>query len=426
VNYPSITSATVYAKDVLIESGATLTMGAGGILNVTGNIINNGTFTAGSGSVILNGAVAQTISGNAPTFNNLTINNTSGGVTSSVATTVLGTLTLTSGKLNIQGVTLTIGSSTTDGTISGGGSTSYIVAYDAGSTIGYVKHFVNANNVLHSYPIGDLTNYVPLTFTLTANSGLSGAYFSVYTKNVKVPGLNASFSSYLQRFWEGVPNGMTSPTYTISYVYADSDISGSETNLKPIKKSGVNWYKPSGATFTTGQTQGTSTLDATTNTLTWSGLTTFSTYSGAGDQVVALPIETVEFKGQKTTIGNKLEWKTVSENQSDYFTIEKTTDGQTFEIVGKVDGAGSSNKVVDYELIDANFINGINYYRLVRTNYDGLILKTDLISIDNRIVEGKTKTVAFETNILGQEINEFYRGLVIIVYTDGSSMKVIR
>jgi hypothetical protein len=248
----------------------------------------------------------------------------------------------------------------------------------------------------------------------------------VYTKNVKVPGLNASFSSYLQRFWEGVPNGMTSPTYTISYVYTDSDISGSETNLKPIKKSGVNWYKPSGATFTTGQTQGTSTLDATTNTLTWSGLTTFSTYSGAGDQVVALPIETVEFKGQKTTIGNKLEWKTVSENQSDYFTIEKTIDGQTFEIVGKVDGAGSSNKVVDYELIDANFINGINYYRLVRTNYDGLILKTDFISIDNRIAEGTTKTVAYETNILGQEINEFYRGLVIIVYTDGSSMKVIR
>jgi hypothetical protein len=43
-------------------------------------------------------------------------------------------LTLSSGKLNVQGVTLTIGSSTTDGTISGS-STSYIVAYDAGSTI---------------------------------------------------------------------------------------------------------------------------------------------------------------------------------------------------------------------------------------------------------------------------------------------------
>ena len=30
--------------------------------------------------------------------------------------------------------------------------------------------------------------------------------------------------------------------------------------------------------------------------------------------------------------------------------------------------AVSTNKVVDYELIDANFINGINYYRLVKTN----------------------------------------------------------
>ena len=56
----------------------------------------------------------------------------------------------------------------------------------------------------------------------------------------------------------------------------------------------------------------------------------------------------------------------------------------------------------------------------------GTQVETDLISIDNRIVEGITKTVAYETNILGQEINEYYKGLVIIVYTDGSTMKVIR
>ncbi len=426
VNYPSISSSIVYAKDVVIETGAVLSMGSGGVLNIAGNLTNNGTFTASSGSVIFNGAVAQTISGNAPTFNNLTINNTSGGVTLGVSTTVLGTLTLSLGKLNTQGFTLTIGSSTTDGTISGGSLSSYIVAYDAGTTVGYVKHFVNANNVLHSYPIGDLTNYSPLTFTLTANSGLSGAYFTVYTKNVKVPGLNVSFSSYLKRYWDGVSNGMTSPlTYTISYVYTDSDIAGSETNLQPIKKSGSTWYKPVGAVFTNGQTQGSSTINTLANTLTWSGLTSFSTYGGAGDQMVSLPIETVMFKGEKTAQGNKLAWRTDSEHQNDYFTIEKTIDGQVFEIVGKVDGSGNTNKVIEYTLIDDNFINGINYYRLVKTNFDGYSVKTDLISIDNR-KEDSAKIVAYETNILGQEINEFYRGLVIVVYTDGTSLKVIR
>ncbi len=425
INSPSISSSTVYVKDVLIESGAILSMGNSSILNIAGSFVNNGVFTAGSGNVVFTGGFPQTISGNSPVFNNLTISNTAGDVFLAVSTSVLGTLTLSSGKLNVQGFTLTIGSSSTDGTISGGKTSSYIIAYDSGSSIGYLKHFVNANNVLHSYPIGDLTNYVPLTFTLTANSGLSGAYFTVYTKNVKIPSLNISFSSYLKRYWEGVSSGMTLPTYSISYIYTDDDVSGSESNLQPVKKSGTTWYKPSGATFTTGQTQGVSTLNTTTNTLSWIGLTTFSTYSGAGDQMVALPIETVMFKGEKTSLGNKLEWRNESEHQNSFFTIEKTIDGEIFEIVGKVDGAGSANKVIDYAIIDNHFINEINYYRLIRTNFDGFSVKTDLISIDNR-KEESLKVVAYETNILGQEINEFYRGLIIVVYTDGSSLKVIR
>ena len=141
--------------------------------------------------------------------------------------------------------------------------------------------------------------------------------------------------------------------------------------------------------------------------------------------MVALPIEIVYFKGEKSDIGNKLSWQTNSESQNDFFTIEKTLDGKYFEVLGVVNGAGDSHQTLDYLFIDNNFGNDMNYYRLSQTDFDGFVTTTNLVSINNKR-DKLEKVVAYETNVLGQEINEFYRGVVIIVYTDGSSIKIIR
>jgi len=36
------------------------------------------------------------------------------------------------------------------------------------------------------------------------------------------------------------------------------------------------------------------------------------------------------------------------------------------------------------------------------------------------------KTISSMVNLLGQEVNENYRGFVIITYTDGSFIKIIK
>ena len=64
--------------------------------NIAGNFTNNGTFTPGLSTVVLNGTAAQSISGVATTFNNLTISN-SAGVSPSVALTTNGIFTISSG-----------------------------------------------------------------------------------------------------------------------------------------------------------------------------------------------------------------------------------------------------------------------------------------------------------------------------------------
>ena len=120
-----------------------------------------------------------------------------------------------------------------------------------------------------------------------------------------------------------------------------------------------------------------------------------------------------------------LSWKTASEHNNDYFTIEKTLDGEEFEAIGVVNGAGKSISPRNYELYDFNILQLINYYRLKQTDYDGNYIYSKIVSVDNRSTLGNKEIVGIY-NLLGQKIDQYYKGLVIIVYSDGSSLKMIQ
>ncbi|MFT3683023.1 MAG: sugar-binding protein [Ferruginibacter sp.] len=110
-----------------IKANGTLTAVASNTISCSGNWANAGTFNRSTGTVVLNGGAAQTISGtNVTTFNNLTVNNTSGGITLSKAATVAGTLTLTSGIVTTDATNLLTLSATTVASLSGGSNSSYI------------------------------------------------------------------------------------------------------------------------------------------------------------------------------------------------------------------------------------------------------------------------------------------------------------
>jgi hypothetical protein len=100
-NMPVI-SSSVSVKNITINASATLVNASAGTLNIYGNYVNNGTYTD-FGTTAFTGSSAQTISGVADSINNLTINNTSGGVTISATTYVKKYLTLTSGTLTTGG-----------------------------------------------------------------------------------------------------------------------------------------------------------------------------------------------------------------------------------------------------------------------------------------------------------------------------------
>ena len=141
---------------------------------------------------------------------------------------------------------------------------------------------------------------------------------------------------------------------------------------------------------------------------------------------VSLPVSLLSFTGHNTVDGNSLEWKTASEVNSDYFTLERglyrngSVDWLQLQFIN---GAGNSNNVNIYGYFDLDYPDDINYYRLSQTDYDGNSITYEIISIDNRIDK---KEISSMTNLLGQEINENYKGMIIITYVDGSIEKLIK
>lgn len=85
-----------------------------------------------------------------------------------------------------------------------------------------------------------------------------------------------------------------------------------------------------------------------------------------------LPIQLESFTGVR--IGNKikLSWRTQSETNNDYFTIYRSQHGlEYWQLVANVQGAGNSSIPNDYNYIDPYPVNGLNYYVLMQTDYDG-------------------------------------------------------
>ena len=78
-----------------------------------------------------------------------------------------------------------------------------------------------------------------------------------------------------------------------------------------------------------------------------------------------------------------INWSTLSEENNDYFTLERSSDGINFESIDQIDGAGSSNKLINYQIIDKNPIKGISYYRLKQTDFDGETSYSNISSVNN-------------------------------------------
>lgn len=141
----------------------------------------------------------------------------------------------------------------------------------------------------------------------------------------------------------------------------------------------------------------------TTGTVTATGLTIGNTYilmvdGWAGDNCdfqvdnwvasgIILPVELINFTGISLSDRNTLTWKTITERDNDYFSIQRSIDGITFETIGRMEGAGTTTEVQFYAFDDYHTRPGITYYRLEQVDFNGAKHYSDFIAIQRTSME---------------------------------------
>ena len=137
------------------------------------------------------------------------------------------------------------------------------------------------------------------------------------------------------------------------------------------------------------------------------------------DCAVVLPVELMTFYGETVQNTNRLHWKTASEYNNDYFTIEHSVDAENWRIIGSVNGRGNTSETQHYAFDHTNVSEGLNYYRLYQTDIDGTESNAKIISLNNSSSRELVRTI----NLMGQEVDVHYRGVVIDMHSDGTSTK---
>lgn len=96
----------------------------------------------------------------------------------------------------------------------------------------------------------------------------------------------------------------------------------------------------------------------------------------------SLPISLQSFTADCNNQIVILEWETATESNNDYFTIERSQDAKNWNEVGTVPGAGNSSSLLNYTLTDIAANDGVTYYRLKQTDYNGSYKYAAIIDIN--------------------------------------------
>ena len=88
-------------------------------------------------------------------------------------------------------------------------------------------------------------------------------------------------------------------------------------------------------------------------------------------ETTPLPVELVDFELNCKENNVAMTWTTVSESNNDYFTIERSRDGNTFETLAEIDGHGTTTSEQHYQWTDNAPLSGMGYYRIAQTDFDG-------------------------------------------------------
>ena len=359
-------------------------------ISLAGDWTSTSTFDEGTETVTFDGAADQTINTTGgETFSRWVINKSAGTVIMACDVTASNSLTLTNGPCDLNGQTLTTTSPMATAVIRTNG---YLISEQTDHSSKLVRN-VGSSKESFLFPFGRTDGtYIPFTLELT-NGDIGTVTVSTYgtgTDNLpwptapdavlnlpsEVAGLNDNMANTIDRFWQIDKTGV-SGTADITFTYADgeasSGITGSESLLQAQR---YNKALDEWESALTGQV-----TDAVGNTVLVPDVTAFSPWTLA-ISTAPLPITLLNFDAQPSNEVVELTWSTATEAGNDFFTIEKSVNGQHFIPVMEVPGAGYSNSILHYSATDYDRNATTTYYRLKQTDFDGQYAYSHVVAVE--------------------------------------------
>lgn len=384
-----------FAGTITIGNGTTLNSNSK-TMNVGGDFINNGSFTRGTSTVVLDGSVEQELGGTTSTvFTSLTINNASTtGVTLSNDCSVASNLTLTDGVVNTDDspglLTIDAGAS-----VSGGSLAAHING-----------PLAKTGDTDFTFPVGDGARYRPITMSsLTSATGTSlvtaryvlGNPRTAYGVAGTGPALTMKDIS-LCEYWDlndgaesisaviGLQYSSTSPCNTNGYI-TDA------ATLVVAHHNGSTWENLGAAP------------GATLTNMTAGMTSTFSPFTiGTTNAILnPLPVSFTDVKAFEKGTGVQIDWTNATESDMSAYIIERSANGIDFTAIGQATPRSNQFDRVSYSYTDATPLAGTNFYRIKAIEMSGKNVYTKSLRVD---IGRSPKGISLYPNpVRGSEVN---------------------
>jgi hypothetical protein len=94
-----------------------------------------------------------------------------------------------------------------------------------------------------------------------------------------------------------------------------------------------------------------------------------------------LPVILTSFQGQLSQNGVTINWQTSTETNSERFDVQRSANLVSYETIGSLLAAKTSESTQVYEVVDTTPIEGLNYYRLKMIDLDGTFAYSSPIAV---------------------------------------------
>lgn len=332
--------------------------------NSTPLVITDGQVSMNAGSTLLIGNAANQTGGtitlpngmfvSAPTISSLTINRTNGAALGNQSITITSAANFILGNLTTNG----------SGRIRFAASAANPVETSNSHIIGYAE--------MRPRTVGtDALDF--LGFSMLTGADVGVVYLVRRTGTDGINNFNSDQS--IAASWEVTPDQPTA-SRNVRFRWVDSF----DNVTNPTKKFQVYRFSSGPGWTEVGTLQNLTATSPLRETVIVSVNSIDDTFT-VTDEAQVLPVELVSFFASSSNHGVQLVWKTASELNNDYFTIERSNGGEKFEEVLKVKGMGTKATETSYSSRDTAPFKGISYYRLKQTDFDGRFSYSNVVSV---------------------------------------------